>query len=127
MGYLEIPVTFDIDNSTSVISIEDIEIDSCDTIIDFDVVINTDDIEIDFELEEGNIVADFGTLTERIIHGEENIYQGEYEVTPKVTEQSLATKQKFMEKDVTIHQIPTFEVSNENGTTFYIGEKVNGL
>lgn len=52
------------------------------------------------------------------------IYDGEYDVTPDFTKQKLLTKQKMMEKDVTVQQIPVFEVSNEaGGTTVYIGKE----
>lgn len=52
-------------------------------------------------------------------------YEGEYEVTPKVTAQTLGTKQKFMENDVTIRKIPLYEVSNTTGgTTITIGKEV---
>lgn len=51
------------------------------------------------------------------------LYEGEYEVTPKVTEQTLPTAQKFLERDVTIEKIPYFEVTNNSGgTTASIGE-----
>lgn len=48
-------------------------------------------------------------------------YEGEYEVIPKVKEQSLATKQKTMRKDVKVAEIPLHEFSNEFGTTVVIG------
>lgn len=51
------------------------------------------------------------------------LYEGEYGVTPKVTEQTLPTAQKFLARDVTIEKIPYFEVSNNSGgTTASIGE-----
>lgn len=49
-------------------------------------------------------------------------YEGDYIVVPKVTEQVLPTKEKVMKSDLTVKQIPTYEVSNESGgNTFYIG------
>lgn len=52
-------------------------------------------------------------------------YTGAYEVTPKVTEQSLKTKDKHMTDDVTIKSIPFFNVSNTSGgSTAYIGSEV---
>ena len=52
-------------------------------------------------------------------------YEGEYEVTPKVTAQSLPTARKLMTKDVTIAEIPYAEVSNNSGgTTATIGNEV---
>ena len=48
-------------------------------------------------------------------------YKGEYKVTPKVTEQTLPTKEKIMLDDVTVKSIPSYNVSNTvGGTTFYI-------
>jgi hypothetical protein len=55
----------------------------------------------------------------------ENTYEGSYEVIPKVTAQSLPTKEKYLLKDVTIKEIPFFEVSNlEGGQTIYIGKEL---
>ena len=52
-------------------------------------------------------------------------YEGEYEVTPKVTEQTLPTAQKLLEENVHIKEIPYFEVSNNSGgNTVYIGSEV---
>lgn len=42
-------------------------------------------------------------------------YEGEYLATPKVTEQTLPTKKRFLEKDVTVAAIPYFEASNTSG------------
>ena len=53
------------------------------------------------------------------------IYDGEYVVIPKVTEQSLPTAEKFMEDDVTIKSIPYFNVSNTaGGSSVYIGSEL---
>ena len=49
-------------------------------------------------------------------------YTGEYVVIPKFTEQVLATKNKTMQDDVTVKEIPTAEVSNPaGGLTLTIG------
>lgn len=56
---------------------------------------------------------------------EHEVYDGSYEVTPKVTEQSMHTKDKLMAEDVKIKSIPFFSVSNETGgNTVYIGKEV---
>lgn len=53
-------------------------------------------------------------------------YDGKYEVDPFDTEQTLNTKQKFLEKDITVHPVKYYEVSNETGgSTVYIGKEVN--
>lgn len=50
------------------------------------------------------------------------IYDGDYTVIPKVTEQVLQTKEKVMINDLTVKEIPTYKVSNEaGGNTFIIG------
>lgn len=49
-------------------------------------------------------------------------YDGDYIVVPQVTEQVLPTKEKVMVNDLTVKEIPTYEVSNEaGGNTFIIG------
>lgn len=52
-------------------------------------------------------------------------YTGEYEVVPKVyTAQALPTGGKLMGRDVLVHKIPQFEVSNgSGGRTLIIGEE----
>lgn len=52
-------------------------------------------------------------------------YRGEYEVVPKVyTEQTLPTSGKLLDRDVLVHKIPHFEVSNNSGgKTLIIGEE----
>lgn len=49
-------------------------------------------------------------------------YAGNYEVTPKTTEQILETKDKKMKDDVSVLAIPYFEVGNTDGITVIIGE-----
>lgn len=52
----------------------------------------------------------------------DRLYEGEYTVTPKVYEQSLKTKQKYLIDDVTVQKIPYSETSNtSDGLTVYIG------
>ena len=48
-------------------------------------------------------------------------YKGEYSVTPKITEQTLETKNKSMLQDVSISGIPKEETHNAYGTTLTIG------
>lgn len=49
------------------------------------------------------------------------IYQGSYAITPAVEAQTLETKDRKMEEDLTILEIPYFETSNQSGTTVIIG------
>lgn len=51
----------------------------------------------------------------------DDVYEGEYSVTPSSAVQTLETRGKTMREDVTVLAIPYFETSNESGTTVYIG------
>ena len=66
-----------------------------------------------------NVEQDIVIVT---VYKDAPLYEGEYEVTPRVNEQTLPTTKKFLEKDVKIEKIPYFEVSNSSGgTTVTIG------
>lgn len=53
------------------------------------------------------------------------VYDGDYEVTPKTYGQTLETANKKMADDVTINAIPYFETSNESdGKTVYIANTI---
>lgn len=52
------------------------------------------------------------------------LYDGDYVVTPKTTAQTLPTANTRMAEDVSILQIPYFEVSNQTGKTVYIGKEL---
>lgn len=58
--------------------------------------------------------------------GAHETYDGSYTIVPKITEQVLETGNKLMANDLTITSIPTYEVSNEKGTTFYIADSIGG-
>jgi hypothetical protein len=52
-------------------------------------------------------------------------YDGEYEITPKVDGQTMATKNKVMLNDVTILAIPYYVTGNTTGgDTVYIAKEV---
>lgn len=53
--------------------------------------------------------------------GDYEFYEGSYNLIPKVSEQSIETKDKVMKNNVTVAEIPFHEVSNETGTTVVIG------
>lgn len=52
-------------------------------------------------------------------------YEGDYEVIPEVVSQTLETRNKIMRDDVTVREIPYYEVSNESGLTVYIAESLD--
>ena len=56
---------------------------------------------------------DFGEIQEVIVNVE--MYKGQYEVTPKLEEQVLNTKNKTLNKDMTIKSIPIHETRNDSG------------
>lgn len=49
-------------------------------------------------------------------------YEGDYTIIPKITAQTMKTQDKLMTDNVTIKEIPYFEVSNpQSGKTVIIG------
>jgi hypothetical protein len=65
------------------------------------------------------------TLPDANVSTDAEPFEGEYTVTPKVTEQIIATKNRLMLNDVTVKSIPFFNVSNTSGgNTVYIGNEV---
>lgn len=89
------------------------------------VIKNNDTVDVSFDndtviissSDETNIESDtfvfVGTL-----------YDGTYEITPKVEGQSMPTKDRYMEQDVIVHGVPRYDVSNQYGTTCYIAADV---
>lgn len=60
--------------------------------------------------------TEFRSLVKVIVGADEiEHYKGSYEVTPSVESQEMLTKNKMMDKDVTIKAIPYAEVSNTSG------------
>lgn len=81
-------------------------------------------IQVKFEENDQNLPVDFGEVTE-VSHDGVQEYTGPYEATPKVTAQTLPTKDKLLAQDVTVKEIPYFDVSNTSGgSTVYIGNEV---
>lgn len=67
------------------------------------------DISVASETEEVEITVSDGS------GGRLPTYEGDYSVTPKVSEIVLPTKNKSMTDDVTVFQIPYHEVENPSG------------
>lgn len=62
-----------------------------------------------------------------VVGGGMPYYTGEYEVVPTFEEQTLATADKTMANDVTVHAIEVSRTSNPaGGKTVYIGGTING-
>ncbi len=52
-------------------------------------------------------------------------YDGPYEVTPRVTAQTLPTARKILTDDITVREIPRYDVSNTaGGKTIFIANEV---
>lgn len=83
------------------------------------------EIEVSVADNSSSIALDFGTVS-RIEASAEDYpyYQGAYTVTPSDEAQTLATKNTTMTDDVTVKQIPYYEVSNQTGSTVYIGKEL---
>ena len=78
-------------------------------------------------LQESNQKFDvsFGEIQYIALPETKAVYAGSYDVTPKIGEQVLATKKKYMKEDLTIHAIPCYDVSNSaGGSTVYIAEEL---
>lgn len=78
-----------------------------------------------FEENSRDFCACFSSDLEVTIAEDIAPFVGDYEVTPKVTEQTLKTENKRMAANLRIKKIPYVEVSNPSGgTTVYIGSEV---
>lgn len=78
----------------------------------FDMSIDGDDFNV--ELIQSEFDIDFAEAV--IVQGDRlPNYEGSYEITPRVVEQMLETKDKSMIDDVTVNAIPYVEVSNVGG------------
>lgn len=71
------------------------------------------------------IIGKLNQGIEKVIIYDGEKYEGDYVITPQVNEQQeLETKNKIMIKNLTIKKVPFYEVSNEEGTTVFIGSEV---
>ena len=76
-------------------------------------------IDVHFIQTECTFNTDFGEV---ILVKTDDVYTGDYDVTPRVYEQTLETRDKVMVDDVTIRVIPLTKVINlSNGYTVTIG------
>lgn len=94
----------------------------------FDVGFEIEPHEYVIELETDDMLlnVDFGTLTV-LDPADAETYKGAYTVDPDFTTQTLATKYKRMQDDVTINAIEVQRVSNTaGGRTVYIGGLIDG-
>lgn len=74
---------------------------------------------------EGMAVEAEAEVVTRIQTGDYPTYAGPHEVTPKAAEaQVLETARKVVLQDITVHEIPYWETSNQSGMTAFIASEV---
>ena len=79
----------------------------------------------EFQEADSTLTAEFGKVHVVTKYVGGDLYEGDYAVTPKVSEQTLPTKGKYLIDDITLRAVPVFRVSNSSGgTTVYIAKEV---
>nr|DAV10704.1 MAG TPA: hypothetical protein [Caudoviricetes sp.] len=82
-------------------------------------------IDVAFKESDCKMNVEFQSFQQVSGNKDVDYYDGDYIVVPKPHEQILATNQKYLTEDVTIKEIPFFEVSNiEGGQTVIIGKEL---
>lgn len=82
-------------------------------------------IDLKFNIDPAKVDLKFNAY-QRVIATDETVdrYKGDYEVTPTLEGETLPTKQKLMEENLTVNPIPIYETSNNSGgTTVYIAKE----
>lgn len=78
-------------------------------------------LQVSASISEANKVTASLNFPEVVINS--NIYDGEYIITPSTdVDQVLETKNTYLDGNVTVLKIPTYETSNEVGISFIIGD-----
>ena len=84
-----------------------------------DFVENDTEMEVQFIQTHCDFRMDFGEVT---LIRVDKVYDGEYDVIPRVYQQILETKDKLMLDDITVQIIPLVKTINQsNGYTVTIG------
>ena len=77
------------------------------------------------KISTNGINVNFGNVQRVPLEDNYKKYDGEYDITPLAyQQQELETKNKILEENVTVREVPFYEVSNTEGTTVYIGSEV---
>ena len=96
-------------------------------------VVNVSEQKIDITDRKGSQDIDVENVVEQVVNIEQDViivpvyedvplYEGKYTVAPKLSEQTLPTRKKFLSEDVRIEKIPITRVSNTSGgNTIIIG------
>lgn len=81
-----------------------------------------DEQEITFHTKFEEDDFSFTSKFEEFVEGKAEAFEGPYEVTPKLEEQTIPTASKVMRNDMKIKEIPIATVSNSSGgNTVIIG------
>ena len=61
------------------------------------------------------ILSDSAECNIKVVHATLPNYQGEYEATPSLNDQTFLTNETSMRNDFVVHKIPYYEVENQSG------------
>ncbi len=95
--------------------------------LEIDVAFEETEQCFDCEMSESDTTFDVSFDESVVIEQYTNAdpYDGDYEVTPRIAAQTLPTAGKLMAQDVTVREIPRYDVSNTSGgTTIFIANEV---
>ena len=85
------------------------------------MTVTTSNVELPMTVANSNVLLD---MQLDVSYSMESVpvYDGEYEVTPRIYEQTLETQGKQMSDDVTVYEIPIITTTNPyGGQTVLIG------
>lgn len=78
-------------------------------------------LDVHFESTDQRLDATFENFQQVTVLEDVEVYDGNYEVIPKVEAQVLQTRQKFMQEDLRVKAIPYYDVGNTaGGSTVFI-------
>ena len=81
--------------------------------------------DVNFQQDDQIFNVEFGQIQHLTEYVGGEPFNGDYTVTPKVDSQIMATKGKVMLDDVTVKEIPFFDVTNSGGgSTVYIAKEI---
>ena len=78
------------------------------------MTVATDNVELPMAVANTNVSIDMN-LSAAYTMESSAIYDGDYEVTPRLYSQSLETDGKLMEDNVTVYEIPVTTTTNPHG------------
>lgn len=95
-----------------------------DRIITAEATVSKASVDASASIAAAEVEAEAEIVT-RIQHGDFQTYAGPHEVTPKAAAaQVLETARKVVLQDITVHEVPYWETSNQSGKTAFIASEV---